>query len=147
MENARERFTFRKAEKLCHKKLIEQLFSEGRSLYVRPIKILALKTVPDPAAPIKVLISVPKKYIRHAVDRNRIKRLLREAYRKNKRILISCLPEQNEGRLLAFVYTSREISDYKLIEACIIQGLENLALTLQKADAAGTEPLLPSPLV
>ena len=81
------RHTFRKAERLCSKKRIEELFSNGRSLSAYPLR--AIYEVHDQdLAPVQVLISVSKRHFKYAVDRNRLKRCIREAYRLNKHILL-----------------------------------------------------------
>lgn len=76
--------TYSSKEKLKSKKLIEQLFQEGRSISVFPMRLVYLKTVFDDGVNIKTGVSVSKRHFKNAVDRNRIKRLLREAYRLNK---------------------------------------------------------------
>ena len=78
-------FTFRKQEKLKHKKLIEILFSEGKSISVFPLRIVFLENDHDGNKLLQVGFSVPKRLIKKAVDRNRIKRQLREVYRLNKK--------------------------------------------------------------
>jgi len=78
------KFTFNKKEKLKSQKLIEQLFSEGHSLSVYPFRIIYLNTVFQDDILIKVGVSVSKRNFKRAIDRNRIKRLMREAYRLNK---------------------------------------------------------------
>jgi ribonuclease P protein component len=77
-------FTFSKLEKLKYKKLIEILFSEGKSVTLFPLRIVFLQKEHDGVKPLKVGFSVPKRLIKKAVDRNRIKRQLREVYRLNK---------------------------------------------------------------
>ena len=72
-------------EKLKSKKLIEQLFSEGQSIASYPLRLVYLKTTfDDEVVQFKTGVSVSKRHFKNAVDRNRIKRLLREAYRLNK---------------------------------------------------------------
>ena len=78
------KFTFKKKEKLKSQKLIEQLFAEGKSFTVFPLRMLYLKTIHQDGSKIKTGVSVSKRNFKKAVDRNRIKRLLREAYRLNK---------------------------------------------------------------
>jgi len=77
--------TFNKQEKLKHKKLIETLFKEGKSITLFPLRIVFLQKDHDKDKPLQVGFSVPKRLIKKAVDRNRIKRQLREAYRLNKK--------------------------------------------------------------
>lgn len=76
--------TFTKEERLVTKNLFEQLFSEGKQLKIFPLRLLYLQTNLDTKFPAQVALAVPKRLIKKAVHRNRIKRQLREAYRKNK---------------------------------------------------------------
>ena len=71
-------------EKLKSKKLIEQLFSEGKSVSVFPLRLMFIETSFDEDVKRKVGVSVSKKNFKKAVDRNKIKRLLREVYRLSK---------------------------------------------------------------
>jgi len=77
-------FNYRKKDKLKSKKLIEQMFTEGRAITVYPLRLVYLKTEFEDNSTIKTGVSVSKRLHKTAVARNRIKRLLREAYRLNK---------------------------------------------------------------
>lgn len=77
-------FGYPKQEKLKSKKAIEQLFSEGKALTVYPLRLIYLETEFEDGTVLKTGVSVSKRLHKNAVDRNRIKRLLREAYRLNK---------------------------------------------------------------
>ncbi|MGY0391221.1 ribonuclease P protein component [Bizionia sp. KMM 8389] len=76
--------TYNKYEKLKSKKQIEKLFTEGQSVSVYPFRMVFLQTNFDDGSTIKTGVSVSKKYFKKAVDRIRIKRQMREAYRLNK---------------------------------------------------------------
>ena len=78
------KFTYNKKEKLKSKKLIDQLFTEGQSVSAFPLRLVYLQTSFEDHVPAKTGVSVSKRNFKNAVDRNRIKRLLREAYRLNK---------------------------------------------------------------
>ena len=80
----RIRATFGKTERLKSKKQIDLLFTEGKSFSVFPLRLFFNKTHFADGAEIKAAVSVSKRNFKSAVDRNRIKRLLREAYRLNK---------------------------------------------------------------
>ena len=83
------KFSYNKIEKLKSKKLIDKLFNEGRSINVFPLKLVYLETGLEDSVPVKTGVSVSKRYFKNAVDRNRIKRLLRETYRLNKHELFN----------------------------------------------------------
>jgi len=78
------RFTFNKKDRLKSKKLIDQLFKEGKSVTVYPLRMVYIGTTFDDGSKVKAGVSVSKRGFKRAVDRNRIKRLLRESYRLNK---------------------------------------------------------------
>ena len=82
-------FTYRKKDKLKSKKLIEQLFNEGKAVTVYPLRLVYLKTEFEDNSTLKTGVSVSKRLHKTAVARNRIKRLLREAYRLNKPLYIN----------------------------------------------------------
>ncbi|RNC88133.1 MAG: ribonuclease P protein component [Winogradskyella sp.] len=77
-------FKYSKKDKLKSKKLIEQLFSEGKTITVFPLRLVYLKTKFQDDSILKTGVSVSKRLHKNAIDRNRIKRLIREAYRLNK---------------------------------------------------------------
>ena len=107
--------SFSKAERLCSKKRIEALFAGGsRSLSAYPLRAVFIEVEDDSPTPVRVLVSVSKRHFKHAVDRNRVKRLIRESYRLNKQLLTDRL----QGRKLdvAFVWMSDETSDFRTIE-------------------------------
>lgn len=78
------RFTLGKEERLKSKKLIEKLYEEGKTVKVFPLRMVYIQTEHTSKFPAQVGVSVPKRNFKKAVDRNRIKRLLRETYRKEK---------------------------------------------------------------
>ncbi|MDX8552357.1 ribonuclease P protein component [Tenacibaculum sp. 1B UA] len=78
------RFTLGKEERLKSKKLIGRLYEEGKVIKVFPLRMVYIQTEHTSKFPAQVGVSVPKRNFKKAVDRNRIKRLLRETYRKEK---------------------------------------------------------------
>ena len=78
------KLTFNKTEKLKSQKLIEKLFLEGKSVVAYPLRLVFIETTFDDNVKVKAGVSVSKRHFKNAVDRNRIKRLMREAYRLNK---------------------------------------------------------------
>lgn len=92
--------TYSKKEKLKSKKLIDQLFTEGQSVSAFPLRLVYLSTVFDDDVLVKTGVSVSKRNFKTAVDRNKIKRLLREAYRLNKGDFFNNLTTQHAFMIL-----------------------------------------------
>lgn len=84
-------FTLGKEERLKSRKLIEQLYSKGKSVKVFPLRMVYVQVEHTSGFPAQVGVSVPKRNFKRAVDRNRIKRLLRESYRLQKSIVYSSI--------------------------------------------------------
>ncbi|MCQ2337102.1 MAG: ribonuclease P protein component [Paludibacteraceae bacterium] len=105
-----DRNIFPKSEHLCGVSAIDNLFSKGKRIHVFPFSVVFLKR--DDELPSRILISVAKKRFHNAVDRNRVKRLIRAAYRQNK------FPS---GYDVALIYVSDKIESYEVIEQAIIK--------------------------
>ncbi|MER3375761.1 MAG: ribonuclease P protein component [Allomuricauda sp.] len=113
---------FPKKEKLKSKILFESLFNEGKSVSRFPLKLIYLNTPFDDGAKIKVGVVAPKKKFKNAVDRNRIKRLLREAYRHNKSLIFNNI----EGNFaFLFLYLGNKMPGYADIEVAMKQLMED----------------------
>lgn len=110
------RFSFSKKERLSGGILIHKLFSEGKTMMVYPFRIIYLFTESDLPSPAQMLISVPKRNFKRAVDRNLLKRRIKEAYRLNKSILYDVLLKEEKKLVFAMVYISNEIVSYQQIE-------------------------------
>ena len=122
--------TFRKRERMVSNLLIEALFDSGRS---RSVSVFPLRAVfrtterREGSAPVLVLISVPKKRFRHAVDRNRVKRQIREAYRHHKELLWQQIPD-DKMMLVGFVWLSDRHSPTAEVEKRIVSILQRIAV-------------------
>ena len=119
---------FGKAEKLKSRKVVEELFARGKSLNVFPIRI-SYKFLPLPADEKTVLqvgVSVSKRNFKKAVDRNRIKRLLKETYRLQKRELIEVLKVQRRIGYVFFIYTDKQMPQYPIVFDTMSKCLEVL---------------------
>ena len=114
------RYTFNKSERLCSKKLIERLFAGGnKSFPTFPLRVVYMCLPPDETeADASILISVPKKRFKHAVKRNQVKRQVREAYRRNKYILLDALRQsENPARMaLAFIWLDSRLHSSDEVE-------------------------------
>jgi ribonuclease P protein component len=131
-------FAFPKEEHLCRKKLIDELFGkQGSSFGVYPLRFVWIKAPAPTVAPPQVLISVSKRGFKRAVDRNRLKRLIREAYRLNKYRLLA-QPNGHTIALLGILYTGKEKSPFALVEKKLISALQRLVIV--PGEASGPPP-------
>ena len=116
--------TFTKAERLCSKAVIDEVFEKGRSISVPLFRLLWLPAVQPQPFPLQIVITVPKRSFRRAADRNLLKRRIREAYRKSKGNVYEKLGAQRYSLML--IYTGKAIADYAEIEERIRKLLERL---------------------
>jgi len=127
-------FTFSKEEKLTGKTCIDQLFDQGRSFNLSPLKVFYIVT-DNPAEPAaRLLIAVPKKKVKRAVDRNRMRRRIREAYRLNKAAFLEALPVHIH---FALIYMGDRVDiPYKEVEmkltACLAKLQSSIASESEK---------------
>ena len=122
--------TFRKRERMVSNLLIEALFDSGRSRSVSAFPLRAVYRTTERregSAPVQVLISIPKKRFRHAVDRNRVKRQIREAYRHHKELLWQQIPD-DKMMLVGFVWLSDRHSPTAEVEKRIVSILQRIAV-------------------
>ena len=121
--------TFSKEERIVSNLLIETLFEKGnsQSLSAYPLRAVYLRTEHRKGcAPVQLLISVPKKKFKHAVDRNRVKRQIREAYRKNKALLEGTVDE-GQMLLIAIIWLSDKHYATNEVEKRVINLLKKMA--------------------
>ena len=114
--------TFTKAERLCSKVIIDDVFAKGKTISVPSFKLFWLRAAGQQHVPMQIVITVPKRNFKKAVDRNKLKRRIREAYRKSKAAAYAQI--SNEGYYLMLVYTGKSIVEYKEIEEKIIKLLQ-----------------------
>jgi ribonuclease P protein component len=121
--------TFPKAERLCGKTAIDKLYAEGKTFLSYPVRIV-FRASPKDEVLARCLITAPKKKFKHATDRNRIKRQIREAYRKNKHDLYQSLEEKDYQLHLAINYIGDKIESTgfveKKIKAALVKLVEQL---------------------
>ncbi|MBV4359167.1 ribonuclease P protein component [Pinibacter aurantiacus] len=104
--------TLGKTERLKSRKLIDSLFQKGKSMNVFPFRVYYMFTDLNADTPVQAGVSASKKYFKRAVDRNRIKRLTREAYRLQKIPLKEVLQAKNLQLAVFFIYTGKTIPTY-----------------------------------
>ena len=120
-------FALKKNERITSKLLLGQLFSskDAKAVTAYPIRAVALEVDRHAGcAPVQILFSVSKRHFKHAVDRNRVKRQLREAYRLNK----GMLPDVAEERqlLIAFIWIADDHFPSHKVSASLLKALDKI---------------------
>jgi len=111
-------FSLHKSQRLTGALQIQELFQRGSSFHLHPLRVVFAV---GPAGPHRVLVTVSKRHFKRAVDRNKLKRRLRESYRLNQHVLPPLPPRQ-----IAFVYIGTEIAPYHTIERAVVQAIEKI---------------------
>ena len=122
------KLTYPNSEKLKSKNTIDLLFSEGKSVGKYPLRLVYVAADFGENVPIKMGVSVSKKYFKKAVDRNYFKRVLRETYRLNKYILLEHL---GKPYAFMFLYQSKDRLSYEEINSKTIQLFEKFLATIK----------------
>jgi ribonuclease P protein component len=133
-------FTFSKEERLTGKTSIDQLFNEGKSINLFPFRIFykLVDNLDEPAA--RLLITIPKKKVKHAVDRNRLRRLVREAYRLNRTGFITWLETKSVRLHFALIFTGESTDlTYKEVEVKITACLAKLEKAITSESGKGIQ--------
>ena len=126
-----ESFTFNKQEKLKSRKLLGEVFGNGKSFLCFPVKV-SYKLVSPLDFPVKAGVGVSTRYFKHAVDRNRVKRLLRECYRLNKHPLHEYCKENNKQLAVFFLYVDKEILGFEPLQKSMQAAIGKLIARLDK---------------
>lgn len=108
-------YSYNATEKLKSRKLLDQLFTKGRSFSVFPVKVFFMPLPDHENEAIKAGVGVSARNFRKAVDRNRIKRLLRECYRLNKLSLHATVAAKQKKVGVFFLYIGKELPDYTFL--------------------------------
>lgn len=124
------RYTLTKEERICSKLQIDKLFGGGgsHSFSAFPIRTVYLLVDEVSPVPVKILVSVPKRYFKRAVKRNRVKRQIRECYRLNKQILFQdgIIPE-GKTLLVAFVWIDDKLYETHVVERKVKNLLQRIS--------------------
>ena len=121
------RFTFGRDQRLKSRKQIERVFREGKSMNVFPFRVyFFIQPLVDGHQPLQTGVGASRRNFKKAVDRNRIKRLTREAYRLKKEPLALLVKERQLSLSLFFIYTGKELPDYRLVSGKIAVALEKI---------------------
>ena len=130
-----------KTERLTSQLVIDKLFAGGNaSMAAFPLRIVYMQMEKQEGSqqldgvqqpPVSILVSVPKKRFRHAVDRNRMTRLVREAYLRNKHILWNALQEKNFRLAIAFVCITDTLPTFRTVNKSVTKALIRVAERLE----------------
>lgn len=123
-------FSYPRNEKLKGKKRIDALFAEGKSISKYPIKLFYLRSELREDLPHQAGMAVPKRNFKRAVARNRIKRLLREAYRLNKHHVFN---NSMGSYTFLFLYLGKEMPTYDSIEKAMLEVLNIFSLKIDSS--------------
>ena len=132
-----KQFSYSKKEKLKSRKQLEQVFSKGKSFTVLPIKVFYID-VEEQDNPVKAGVGVSSRNFKKAVQRNRIKRLLRETYRTEKIPLHDCLQKNEKQAAVFFLYVDKLMPEYILLKEKMKLIIQRLIHELNAASPKNT---------
>ena len=123
-----QQHTFPKTERLKSRKIIGELFSKGHVVKSYPIRIHFMFLQSEQFPICQSGVSVPKRSFKKAVDRNRIKRQLREVHRLNSAVFLEQLRSSHKKIAFMIIYTGKEMPDYQSLTKNFINALEKIKL-------------------
>jgi ribonuclease P protein component len=121
----KNKYSFKKNERLCSKKLIQKLINQGNQFRTFPF-FVRFYTIEQANSKAQILFSVPKKKFKKAVDRNKIKRLCKEAYRLNKSKLYNCLDLKNTKIIISVSYYDSNLANFELVSKKINEIIDKI---------------------
>ena len=130
-------FTLGRNERLKQRKFIERLFKEGKSFSVFPFRVYYL-FLPELSNPLQAGFSASTRNFKRAVDRNRIKRIAKEAYRLQKNTLLNELTIHQNKLAVFFIYTDKNLPAFAVVRDRIQIALQKLITIIHEMDTAGT---------
>ncbi|MES2002902.1 MAG: ribonuclease P protein component [Bacteroidota bacterium] len=119
-------YSYNKTEKLKSRKALNALFTGGKTFSVFPVKLFYMPLPEEAVQAIQVGVGVSARHFKKAVDRNRIKRLLRECYRLNKLSLHATATANQKKIAVFFLYIGKELPEYAMLNEKMLQALTKL---------------------
>ncbi|QEC67850.1 ribonuclease P protein component [Panacibacter ginsenosidivorans] len=133
-----KQFSYGKEEKLKSRKLTEQLFSKGKTFTVFPLKVFYMPVKEELDFPVKAGVGTGSRNFKKAADRNRVKRLLREAYRTEKNALTDYARANQKHVAIFFLYIDKVLPEYTLIKSKMPLAIGKLIKQLHEVAVANT---------
>ncbi|MCQ2253525.1 MAG: ribonuclease P protein component [Bacteroidales bacterium] len=127
-----KKFGLSRAEKLKSVVRTDKLFTRGKTFWTFPFNVYYRIGGVDDVQANQILVSVGKHYFKHAVDRNRMKRLVREAYRLNKLPLLEAAQKAGLFFNVGLVYKCHSLSDFDTVQNSIIQIIDHLKAIIER---------------
>ncbi len=121
------RFTFKKEERLYGHAALNNVYTHGKHLHIGNFKLIFIEVPQSHQPACRVVFSVPKKSFKKAVDRNLIKRRMREVYRTNKHLIYQHLTKKNKQLHIYLIYTTKQIIEFEELQLNLLQALKLLA--------------------
>jgi len=131
-------FGFGRKEKLKSRKQLDELFAKGKSFSVFPVKVFYSLNLEATDFPVKIAVGATKRSFKKAVDRNRIKRLLREAYRLNKQPLTKCMVSQEKNITVFFLFIAKTLPSFEELQKVMPVILEKLIKRVSENSVSNT---------
>lgn len=127
--------TLCKDERLNRKKIIELLHTQGSAIKTPALVLVYLKTELPVPFKAQVMFSASKRLFKRAHDRNRAKRLMREAYRKQKLLVYGPLEKRNEQFALHFIFTGRQLPNYAYVHGKVFELIKRFNVQLNTTES------------
>lgn len=133
-------FSYSKSERLKSKKLIEATFAAGQKFKAWPLVAKSMEAeLPDDVR-CQTLVSVSKRSFKRAVDRNRIKRLMREAWRLHKHTAYAAFQRHEKQHALVLIYVGKELPTFEGMQACMQTLIAKMIKALEAPDPPQADP-------
>ena len=131
-----KQFTLSRHERLKSRKQIDRLFSEGRYVNIPPLRVGYILESAGDKDQLQLGVGVSGRYFKKAVDRNRVKRLLRESWRVQKAELADLASQHGKSLKVFIIYTGRELPSYSLVSGKVGSAIEQLRSLFNEKDPA-----------
>ena len=128
-------FSLSASERIKSKKNIETLFRSGEAFFAFPYRVVFIHNDVQPNSGLQMAVSVPKRFFKRAHDRNRVKRLTREAYRHQKQGLLQLVQAKGVSLQVMFVFQGKEMPDYKTCYNAVKKALNEIHKRIHPAPA------------